>query len=146
MRTEKREPGLLRNIDPLLHRGFFNELSWPSGRFFSNHLQAPKIDLLEKEDCYLISADLPGLNKDDVELTIRNGVLSIKAHREEQQEIEGEHVILKERHIGEYTRELSLGSNASEEGVSAEFNDGVLSVTVKKVENSKTKPIKIDIS
>ncbi|MFZ6044069.1 Hsp20/alpha crystallin family protein, partial [Vibrio natriegens] len=95
------------------------------------------INLIEKEDGFEITADLPGVKKDDINVQLANGSLMIEAtsKRNEEQEKNGK-VIRQERYEGKFMRSFYLGQNVKEDDVHASFTDGVLTIQVPKVEAS----------
>ena len=144
----KREPSLLRGVDPFLFDRFIDPL-WPDTRMQSRIDDgpiAPKIDIIEKDNVYLVDADLPGMTKDNIELSMDGSVLTIKAEMEREDKEETAQMIRHERFNQQYLRRLDLGPNASLEGISAEFNNGVLTVTIPKVQEETEQPIKIDVT
>ena len=113
-----------------------------SADFFS-----PRVDIKEKKKKYEITADLPGVDKDDLSVTLEDGVLTIEASTsEEKTEEEDGKVIRKERRSGKFMRSFNLGLDVKEADVSARFKDGVLTLTVPKAEASVSKPKKINVS
>lgn len=113
----------------------FDEFWAPSrltrqGAFFS-----PSVDIKEKDDHYEITAELPGVKKEDLHVTLNEGVLTIEAEtrQEEKEEKEGR-VIRQERRYGKFLRSFNLGDNVREENVDAEFNDGILTLRAPKAE------------
>ncbi len=143
----KREPSLLRGVDPFLFDRFLEPL-WPDSRMQSRIDDgpiAPKIDIIEKDDVYLVDADLPGMTKDNIDISMEGSVLTIKAEIEREDKEESAQMIRHERFNQRYLRRLDLGPNASVDTISAEFNNGVLTVTIPKVEEETKQPIKIEI-
>lgn len=112
----------------------------------SNDTFSPRIDVREKGKHYEISAELPGVNKDDVSVTLDNGVLTIAAetHQEDKEEKEGK-VIRQERRYGKFMRTFNLGSDVQESDIQANFKDGVLTLTAPKKEEQVTASHRIDI-
>lgn len=106
----------------------------------------PRIDVTEKENCYLIKADLPGVNKDDVNVSFDNGSLIIETefNQESREETEGK-IIRKERRYGKYMRNLYLGDHIDKEHIDATFTNGVLTLTVTKKEPPIDKAQQIEI-
>lgn len=113
---------------------------------FDNDVCSPRINLIEKEDGFEITADLPGVKKDDINVQIANGSLMIEAtsKRNEEQEKNGK-VIRQERYEGKFMRSFYLGQNVKEDDVHASFTDGVLTIQVPKVEASLPDSKRIDI-
>ncbi len=94
-----------------------------------------KTDVREQENSYEIDVDLPGLKKEDVQLTLENGVLSIAAGKEMNKEEKDEksgRVIRQERYSGAMSRSFYVGDNVTEEDISAKMENGVLSLTIPK--------------
>jgi len=93
-----------------------------------------------------VHADLPGVNKDDINVTVENGVLTITAETtSEKEEKEGERVIRQERRYGKYVRSLRLGSEVDAGNVKANYKDGVLELVLPKAEAAKPKKISVDV-
>lgn len=108
---------------------------------------SPKVDIHEKEKAFEIIADLPGVDKDNIHVSLENGNLSIEATvaSENVEEKEGK-VIRKERHSGSYIRNFTVGKNVHESDVQASFNNGVLTLVIPKVEPEQQERRKIEIS
>jgi len=143
-----RQPSLLSRVEPFLFDRFL-EPDWSSNRMLSRLSDgpiAPRVDILEKDDAYLIDADLPGMTKDDIDVSMDGTVLTIKAELEKESKEDAGKVIHHERYNQQYLRSLDLGLQASVDGISAEFNNGVLTVTVPKIQEEPEKTIKIDVN
>lgn len=104
----------------------------------------PPVDIQETEDGYKLQAELPGLTKDDVQITLENNVLRLSGERklEKDAQKEGYHRI--ERTYGSFARSFALPQQVNGEAVQAAFDNGVLTITVPKAETAK--PRKISIS
>ena len=106
-----------------------------------------KTDIKETKDNYLIEMDLPGYDKDNINLSLKDGYLSISAKVEkEDKENEEEKFVRRERFYGECSRSFYVGDNLTEEDISAEFKNGILRITVPKKEekpSNETKYIEI---
>ncbi len=104
----------------------------------------PAVDVRETDDSFVFTAELPGLNKDDVSITLEDNVLSLTGERKfEQEESKNEYRRI-ERSYGHFTRSFTLPSEVDNDKVQAKYGNGLLTVTVPKTE--KTKPRKIEIS
>ena len=104
----------------------------------------PKVDLLDRDHEIVVRAELPGVSKDDVEVTVEEFSLTIKATtRQEQEEEEGEYYH-REMSSGEYQRTLALPAAVDEEKARASFTDGVLELTLPKQEQTRRKSVKVD--
>lgn len=119
---------------------------WPS-HTDALHTFSPRVDVKELKDTYEISAELPGVKKEDIAVSINNGVLSIKAEtRDEKKEEKDGKVIRQERRYGTYYRNFDLGSNIHEGDINAEFNNGVLKIVAPRTDNEKQEARKIAIT
>lgn len=104
-----------------------------------------KIDVSETDVAYLVKADLPGIDKKDIDVKIDRNAVSIHAKSERnKEEKEGERVIRRERYSGEVSRTFSLGSEIDEAGASAQFRDGILTLTLPKKAPSDQKRLQIN--
>ena len=118
---------------------FFNQFF---DHFFKDDFLAPfsgaensiRVDLKETDAAYEITADLPGMKKEDISVELSNDYLTIGAKREEQNEDKGENYLRRERRYGEFKRSFYI-RNVRSEGIDAEFKDGVLKITLPKLEN-----------
>ncbi len=104
-----------------------------------------KIDVKEDDKEYMVEAELPGVTKDDLNLSIEDGRLSISVNKEEVKEDKGQkNYIHRERRYTSMQRNVFL-ADAADEGIKAKLNDGVLEIIVpKKVEEDKSKAIEIE--
>ena len=104
-----------------------------------------RIDLRENDDHYVLEADLPGIQKEDISLHYENNYLMISAKRNEMQEIENEKAYVhRERHFGQFQRNFYI-DNIREDKISAQFNHGVLTVTLPKADTRRVKQGNIPI-
>lgn len=123
--------GLIRR-DPLddLFRGFFVrpvELGSPADA------PAVKIDVKEQEGGYLVHAEIPGVKKEDIHVSIDGAVVSISAERHEEKEVkDGEKMLRSERYFGKSSRSFELPQEVDEAQASAKYTDGVLELVLPK--------------
>ena len=104
----------------------------------------PAIDVSEDEGAYLVKAELPGVAREDLDVTIKDGVLSINAERKKEKKNDKDgRVIREERYYGKFVRSLRLGSDVDESGIEAHYEDGVLNLSLPKT--AEVKPRKVDI-
>ncbi|MEW5728527.1 MAG: Hsp20/alpha crystallin family protein [Pseudomonadota bacterium] len=106
---------------------------------------APGVDVKETDDRFEISAELPGMDEKDVNVSIRDGVLAISGEKKAERKEEKADYHLSERSYGSFTRAFRLPETADEEHVSAEFAKGVLTVTVPKRAGTKKEEKKIEV-
>lgn len=106
----------------------------------------PLVDIVEDDREYLIKAELPEMRKEDVKVTVENGVLTISGERKLEKEEKGKKYHRIERAYGSFVRSFTLPDDADADKVSAEFKDGVLKVHVAKSEAAKPKQIEVKVS
>lgn len=102
---------------------------------------APRVDVKEQDNAYHISAELPGINKNNIQVSLHNGILRLEAEtKQENVEEKDGKIIRQERRYGKFTRSFDLGPNVQESDISARFEDGVLTLVAPKApqEDSKT--------
>lgn len=104
----------------------------------------PTVDLVETENQFEVTVDLPGLKPDEVNVEFKGGSLWISGKREEEKEEEGKTYHCVERRRGEFRRVLPLPDMIDEEKINAHFENGVLKVAVPKNEEVKTKHIEVE--
>ena len=104
---------------------------------------SPSADISETDREYLISAELPGLKKDDVKLTLGDGVITIEGERKQQKEEKTEKFHRVESFYGSFSRSFALPENVNADAVRSEMKDGILTVHVPKTEHHKPKQIAI---
>jgi HSP20 family protein len=107
---------------------------------------APLVDVTEDEKEYLIKVELPEVKKEDVKVSVENGVLSISGERKFEKEEKDKKFHRVERAYGSFLRSFTLPEGADGSRVSAEFKDGLLKVHLPKSEKAKTKSIEIKVN
>lgn len=131
------------NFDNMIE-GFFNPVRLVTES--ENRGLVPTVDVSETDNEFIVRAEIPGVRKEDVSVTVENGVLTIIAEsKSEPEKKEGEHLIRRERRLGKYVRSLQLGVDIDESGVKASHKDGLLQVTLPKAEEVKPKRISVDV-
>lgn len=110
---------------------FFNDEFFTPMRSLDNRFGGFKVDVSEQGDKYLIEADLPGMEKENVKIEYDNKYLTISASREESKEVTENSYIRKERQCGEYRRSFFI-DNIQSEDIEATFKNGVLKIELKK--------------
>lgn len=103
-----------------------------------------KTDIIEKEDKYVIEAELPGMHKDDIELEIDNDRLTISANKTQEVKEEEEDYIRRERRSGSYQRSFYI-DNVNEDEIKASYDNGILKIYLPKEEPTKPKRRAIEI-
>lgn len=107
---------------------------------------APAIDVHEDKDQYLVKADLPGLNREDIDITVEGDLLVIKGEKKEESEKKEKGVLRSERFHGWFQRAIELPGGVDPAKVKASYKEGVLEVAVPKREDAKPKSVKIDVA
>ncbi len=131
-----------------LERELFNPLAlWMRAPMepLSESVWAPRVDILEKEGEWIFKAELPDIKLDDINVTIEEGVLSIKGERKFEEEVKEGNFTRFERQYGTFERRFSLPTGIDAAAVKADYKSGVLTLIVPKKEESKPKSIKIDV-
>lgn len=121
----------LRDIEDLLSRPW----SWPGGRtasLLSVSDWNPRVDISEADDHYQIKADIPGVAKDDLKVTVDNGVITIQGERRQEKEEDTKRLHRVERFYGSFTRSFSLPDDADAAGLKASAQEGQLSVRIPR--------------
>jgi HSP20 family protein len=126
--------------------GRLTDLQDELDRLFESPLTAwsPALDVREDKDSFVIRAELPGLKREDIEISLQDGALVISGERTVEKVEEGVEVHRQERYYGKFQRALTLPEPVAAEKVKADYKDGVLTVTLPKTEEAK--PKKIDVS
>lgn len=112
---------------------------------FSRTDWAPAVDIKETAESFQIDAELPGLNKDDVKVTVQDGVLSIQGERKKEDETSDDKHHRIERVYGNFIRRFTLPDNVDENSIRASFKNGVLHLTLDKTEPAKPRAIEVDV-
>jgi HSP20 family protein len=107
----------------------------------------PRVDIAENADSYVIKADLPGMSKEDIALTVENGVLTIRGEKkEERKESEKGRYYHYERTFGKFQRAFNLPEDVDADSIAAKYDNGILELSIRKVEKAKPKAIEITVN
>ena len=117
-------------------RGFAAPTAW-SGQW-------PSLEVEETDTGYRITAELPGLDEKDVEVTLADGILTIRG--EKKSEVEDKQRHFSERSYGRFERQVAIGREVDEDKIEATFKNGVLTVTLPKTERAQSKTRRIAIN
>jgi len=118
----------------------------PSGGDLSFADWAPSVDIDEQDDKYVIKADLPGVEKKDIDVKLENGMLSIRGEKHTESESGNGKRHRTERFHGTFARSFTLPDSVDVDNVDASYKDGVLTLSIPKKEQAKPKSIDIKIS
>jgi HSP20 family protein len=128
----------LKDIEDLFDR-YTMSLPWP--RLRSSAIAgvaewSPRVDIAESDDAYQIHADIPGVEKGDLNVSVQDGVLTIQGERRQEQRDDNARIHRLERFYGSFTRSFTLPADADIAGLKASSSDGQLTVTVPKKASS----------
>lgn len=116
-------------------------------RFFNDTEESfstiPACDLKETDTHYLVSFDLPGVNKNDIQISVQNNLITVSGERKEEKAREEARGLGRELYYGSFQRSFALPSSVESEKVEAHYQDGVLYITAPKVESAKSRLIKV---
>lgn len=110
-----------------------------------NWAKSPAVDVVEKDNEYEITAELPGIDEKNVDVKFANGVLTIKGEKQEEKEEKQKDYYLSERHYGSFQRAFRVPEGVDPEKVAAEFKNGVLKVTLPKSAEAKQQEKQIPV-
>jgi HSP20 family protein len=106
---------------------------------------APSVDVVENDDNFLLSVELPGVRKEDVKITVADGVLTVRGEKKQEQERKNGSYHRLERSFGTFERSFTLPTAVQDGRIEAGFSDGVLTITVPKAEQAKVREIEVKV-
>ncbi len=138
-----------RDMDRMMDDFFGRRMRpwWPERWFRRDEMEAPApvIDLFEDKNEIVIKAELPGMEKDNIEVNLTDSTLTIKGEKKKQEEVKEENYYRSERAYGSFVRTLELPKDVHADKVKASFKNGILEVRLPKTEEAKTKEIKVKV-
>ena len=135
-----------KNLWPLYQRDPLVSLERLFDDFWPRELTAQNfgnLDVYDDQDHIFIEAELPGFEKDHLDLTLEDGVLSLQAQRQETNETKNRNYYVRERSQGQWSRSIRLPVPVNEENVKASFDSGVLKITLEKQKRAKGQKIEV---
>lgn len=137
----------LSSIQDKMNQLFEDTFSRTRGRdeALGKGMWTPAVDIFETEDAVVVKAEIPGVERDQIAVEIKDGILTLHGERKFEKEVKEENYHRIERAYGTFHRSFSLPSSVDEEKISAKFKEGVLEVTLPKKEREKPKQIKVDV-
>ena len=136
-----------REMEDMFDR-YTRALSWPrrgSQEVVATGDWAPRVDIAETDKEFSIKAEIPDVKKEDVKVSVENGVLTIKGERKQEKEEKNKKFHRVERFYGSFTRSFTLPDNVDENKIEASFKDGMLNLTIPKTTETKPKAIDVKI-
>jgi HSP20 family protein len=141
IRYETPATSLSNLLDNFLEKDFFS--AWDRDITLSSY---PRVNIVEEKEVYKISADMPGLDKKDIAIEIKNRVLSISGEKKEEKTERDKNLFYHmERKFGTFRREFALPEHVDSENVEAKYANGVLELTLRKTEAAKPKSIEVKV-
>lgn len=137
-------PDVFREMEEMT-KGFWPELALRDLTTGGEMEWAPRVDVTETEKNVEVKAELPGMERKDIDITLDRGLLVIKGEKREEKEEKNRYYHRVERRYGTFCRSVRLPAEVKEEKIEATFKDGVLTVTLPKVEAEIKKVTHIDV-
>ena len=134
----------LRTLQDEMNRLFSGTFSRGSQDEVLRGAWSPSVDIFENKNEIVLEAELPGMSAEDVNISIENNVLTLHGERKFEKKDEGDNFHRVERSYGSFTRSFTLPPTVSSENANAEFNNGVLRLTLAKREEAKPRRIEIN--
>ncbi|HWD94463.1 MAG TPA: Hsp20/alpha crystallin family protein [Verrucomicrobiae bacterium] len=106
----------------------------------------PALDVFEDKDSFVLQAELPGMKKEDIDVSLHDGTLSISGERKNEIKSEGAEVYRAERFFGRFQRTVKLPAAVAADKIKAQYQNGVLTVTLPKSEEAKPKQIDVQVN
>ncbi len=106
----------------------------------------PALDVQEDKDSFTVRTELPGLKREDIEVSLHDGVLNISGERKAEAKQEGVEVHRQERYYGKFQRALTLPTPVAADKITAQYKDGVLTVMLPKIEEARPKKIDVTVN
>jgi HSP20 family protein len=119
----------------------FFRVDFPARSTAAQAAFAPTFNVVERQEAYFISADVPGVREDDIDVTVQDNHLVISGSRNAEERKEGDNYYVYERRYGNFSRAFSLPDNADAESVEADMKNGVLEVRIAKRESARPRKV-----
>jgi len=133
---------LAPSLDDFVERFFYG---WPSFEKESDYTWSPRVDIHETDKEIHLDVELPGLDKKDIKVEVRNNTLTISGERKSEHKTEESQCCRIERHYGKFERTFGLPDTVTSDKVAAEYKNGVLTLTLPKIEKAAPKQVQIDV-
>ncbi len=138
-----------RDMDRMMEDFFGRRMRpwWPDRWFRADETEAgvPAVDLFEEKDDIVVKAELPGMEKENIEVNLTDHTLTIKGEKKKEEEVKEKNYYRSERSYGSFMRAIELPRDVHGDKVKASFKNGVLEVRVPKTEEAKAKEIKVKV-
>ena len=134
-------PGLQDQINRV-----FNDVLERTGEESSLTAWAPAVDIYETEHELVLKADLPDIDPKDLDIRVENNILTIRGERKFEKKVNEESYLRVERAYGSFARSFTLANTVNSDAIKAEYQSGVLTMTIPKKEEAKPKQIKVNVA
>ena len=131
------------SMSSLLDRFFSDFFRFPESEELGGQTFSPAVDIKETPKEYIVTAEIPGISKKDIEIEISDNILTIKGERKMEKEEKGETYHRVERSYGSFCRSFTLPAQVEAEKIEANFKDGLLNIKIPKAEEKIPKKIEI---
>ena len=131
------------NFDDFIERFFYG---WPAFERQSDVLWTPRVDVSETDKEVLLDVEIPGIEKNDIKIEVKNNTLYISGERKHEKKTENTECSRIERHYGKFERSFGLPETVDTGKVSAKYKEGILELTLPKTEKAKPKEIKVEVN
>jgi HSP20 family protein len=129
----------LNRIQSRINDLFGDGMNWNSATWY------PPVDVLENKDSYVLRAELPGMKKEDFNLEVKDGMLTLSGERKSEKTTDGVKYRTVERVEGKFSRSFSLPETVKHDGIQATYKDGILEIHVPKAEEAKPRRIEVSV-
>ena len=141
IRWQPRESfAIQREIDDLVSKFWGDVDTWHGTGWH------PRVDVAESDHEFTVTAELPGLNKEDIKVTLEDNVLTIEGERKREDERKDKQFFRRERFYGAFKRAFKLGTEVQADNIAANYKDGILTLTLPKFEAAKPRQIEVAVS
>ena len=129
-------------FDDFVDRFFYG---WPSIETNSETIWSPRVDVNETDHEVLLDVEIPGIDKKDIKVEVKNNTLSISGERKQENKTENDEYSRIERRYGKFERSFGLPDTLVPDSVTAKYKDGILTLTLKKTDKAKPKEIAVEV-
>lgn len=144
MNTLRRTMPMYRDMGQLFD-DFFNLQKQDDSSYIETSTWSPLVDIKEEKDCFLVIADVPGVKKENIDISLENHVLTLKGERQFEQTEQHQGYTRRERTQGQFYRRFSLPQTADDAKITARYAHGVLEIKIPKREAATEKKIEISV-
>ncbi len=144
MNTLRRTMPMYRDMGNLLE-GFFNLQKQDDSSYIETSTWSPLVDIKEEKDCFLVIADIPGVKREDISISLEQHVLTLNGERQFEKTEQHQGYTRRERSQGQFYRRFSLPQTADDAKITARYANGVLEIKIPKKEAAAEKKIEISV-